>query len=370
MTIPLFKPYFSNSCRQHIFSDLDRILASGQLMLGEFKDKFENLFAQTVGVPYAISVNSCTTALTICLKYFDVEGYEILVPSGSFVTSVSSILFAGGIPVLVDMNPETLSFDWYDLERKITPRTKGIIWVHLTGFVSPESKEILKLAKDKKLFIIEDAAQALGATVDRLKAGSLGDAGCFSFYPTKIISCGSGGMITTSDNGLKKYAEQIRLFGKDTKTGEVLHLGNDWFLDEIRACVGYHHLKELKSNLDRRREIANRYRQALSSHPALTLLKVPENNGPGYYQFVIFLERSINCQKLIDTMRAKYHIHAKKIYLPCHKEKVFRKFDNGRLRKTEDTLNSSLCLPMYIQLTDNEISYITNSLIQELNSGT
>ena len=366
MNLPLFKTYFSDDCRQKIVSDINNILNNGQLMMGPFKDKFERLFCETIGIPHAISVNSGTTALTICLQYFDVAGKVVLVPSGSFVTSISSIIFAGGKPVLVDMNPETLSFDLNDLENKISSETKGMIWVHLTGLISPEHQKIKDLAKSHNLFLIEDAAHALGASVNGSYAGTLADAGCFSFFPTKIITSGTGGMITTQDNNLKSFAEKMRLFGKDPQSKEILHLGNDWFLNEISACVGYHHLSELRNGISKRRDIANKYFIALNRIPGISMLNVPEGNLPTYYQFPVFLDESINRQELIDSLKQKYQIDTKGVYRPCHEEKVFTKYNDGTLNKTEYALNRSLCLPMYVQMTDDEISYVTDSFIQEL----
>ena len=364
--IEQFKPYFSNQSRERILHDIDGILSSGNLMLGPFKDRFESVFRETMKIPYAVSVNSCTTALIICLSYFDVRDREVLVPSGSFVTSVSSIIFAGAKPVLVDMNPATLSFDLCDLERKITPRTKGAVWVHLTGMISAEYRDIIRLVKDKGLFLIEDCAHALGASTGTRGAGTLGDAGCFSFYPTKIITSGTGGMITTRDRDLKAFGEKMRLFGKDSKSGLVMHLGNDWFLDEIRACVGYHQMTELESNLKRRRQIAKRYREALDNRQGLKTLSVPEENRPSYYQFPIFLDSEADTVKLTKALKGRWEISVKNIYKPCHQEHVFREFDDGSLKKTEETLNRSLCLPLYLDMTDWEIDYVIKALVEEV----
>ncbi|MDD5679956.1 MAG: DegT/DnrJ/EryC1/StrS family aminotransferase [Candidatus Omnitrophica bacterium] len=365
-SIPLFRPFFPETCRRKIAADIKRILADGRLMLGEFTEKFEALFAAAIGVPYAVSVNSCTTALTICLKYFNVTGREVLVPSGSFVTSVSSILFAGGTPVFVDMNPDTLSFDINDLKKKITRKTKGVIWVHLAGFISPECNEIFGIARENNLFVIEDVAQALGADIRGRQAGSFADAACFSFYPTKIITCGTGGMITTKDKKLKKYAEEMRLFGKDAGTGEVKYIGNDWFLDEIRACVGYHHLTGLKSYLAKRRKIAGIYHETLKSNPNIRLLKMPAGNRPSYYQYPVFLKKGIDRRKLVKHMKEKYGIQVKGIYIPCHKEKIFDKFNKGKFDRTEETLDSSLCLPVHVQMIDKDALYVSECLIREL----
>ncbi len=366
MSIPLNKPFYSKACRNRILAGMEEILASGTLMMGPWTEKFEGVFAELTGMPYAISTNTCTTALTIALRYYDVRGGEVLVPSGSFVTDVSSVIFAGGIPVMVDMNPETLAFDLDDLERKVTSETRGIIWVHLTGFISPEYQQILDFARKRALFVIEDASHAHGAAADGRIAGSLGDVGCFSFYPTKILSSGTGGLMTTRDEGLMTFARQMRLFGKQAETGEIIHLGNDWFMDEIRACVGYHQARELGQQLERRRGIARRYHQRLANQPGLRLLQIPDDNLPAWYQYAVFLDRRLDRGALVDALRENHKIQTKAIYRPTHEEQVFRQLDDGTLGKAADTLHQSLCLPMFFELTDEQSDIVASALIEEV----
>ena len=277
-------------------------------MLGPYAKKLEQGFADQAGVPYGVSLNSGTTALTVALKYYSVEGGEVLVPSGAFVTDVSAVIFAGAKPVLVDMNPETLSFDLADLNRKVTDRTRAIIWVHLTGLITPEYQGILDLASRYKLPLIKDAAQAHGSRANGQVAGAFGDVGCFSFYPTKIITSGTGGMLTTRDRDLKRFAEEMRLFGKDSETGDVKMLGNDWFLDEIRACVAYNQLLELPDMVTQGRRLAARYRRNLLNAPGLRLLDERDGFEPSYYQFVIFLDPNVDSQPLISDLREKFGI--------------------------------------------------------------
>jgi dTDP-4-amino-4,6-dideoxygalactose transaminase len=137
------------------------------------------------------------------------------------------------------MNPETFSFDLEDLARKLTPNTKGVIWVHMIGIISQEYQKIVNFCRDHELFLIEDCAHAHGAEIDGKMAGTLGDAGCFSFFPTKVLTTGTGGMITTNNAELMVYAKEVRLLGRHIETGEIVHKSNDWFMDEIRACIGY-----------------------------------------------------------------------------------------------------------------------------------
>jgi perosamine synthetase len=360
----LMSPYFSSESREKIVSQIDEILSTGQLMFGRHNERLEKNFAEFTGVSHAVSLNSCTTALTISLMHFGVAGGEVLVPSGSFVTDISSILFSGATPVMVDMDPETLSFDLEDLERKITPDSRAIVWVHLTGIISPDYLQLLELAKRHNLVVIEDAAHAHGSSIDGRTAGSIGKVGCFSFYPTKIMTSGTGGMLTTDDEALATFAREMRLFGKDLKTGEIKHLGNDWFLDEIRACIASNQLTELPKMISRRRQAAAAYRTNLANQPGIRLIGLPKGNLPAYYQFPLFLDDNLKAPEIGARMKTEYGIEAKQIYRATHEEPVFRQYDRGDLKQTTRILNSSLCLPMHPGITAEDAESIANALIK------
>lgn len=364
--IPFVKPYFSAEARRAVLLAVDQILSSGKLMFGEYTDRLETTMAAYIGTSAAVTTNSCTTALQICLLHYGVRGHEVLVPSAAFVTDVSVVRWAGGTPVLVDIDPATLSFDLDDLKRKVTPRTKGMIWVHLTGLISPQWREIASFAREHGLFLIEDCAHAPGASARGTKAGSIGDVGCFSFYPTKVMTTGSGGALTTSDAALAKTARELRLFGRRDGAGVVWTEGNDWFLDEIRACLGVFQLRELETALERRRRIAARYDQKLRGVPGLQLLTVPADHLPAFYHYTVFLERSIDYGKLAAGLKDKYGIPTKPIYQPLHQEMLFRDLDDGTLHQTEDALARSLCLPIYVEMQDAQVDYVAESLAAQL----
>jgi perosamine synthetase len=362
----LMKPCFSAESRARITAQIDEILDTGQLMFGRHTDNLEKGFEELVGVKHAVSVNSCTTALTISLQYLDVAGGEVLVPSGSFVTDISSILMAGATPVMVDIDPETLSFDLADLKRKITASTRAIIWVHLTGIISAKYQAFLDIAKHHDLTVIEDAAHAHGSRIDNKTAGSLGHVGCFSFYPTKIMTSGTGGMLTTDDEALANFAREMRIFGKDLKSGEIKHLASDWFLDEIRACIASNQLLDLPDMIRRRREAAIAYRMALSNQPNIRLIDEPDSSQPAYYQFAVFLDDPVDANTIRSRLKSEYGIEAKPIYKPTHEEPVFKKYDKGDLLQTKRIMDNSLCLPMHPEVTVEDAAFISQSLVKEI----
>jgi perosamine synthetase len=329
LAIPLMKPFFSETCKQNISRDIHSILESGRLMLGPFAEKLEAEFRKSCSTHHAISVNSCTTALEICLRHFEVAGHEVLVPSGSFVTDVSVVQWANATPVLVDMNPRSLSFDLDDLRRKVSPRTKAIIWVHLAGYISKDYQEIVEFARERALILIEDCAHALGANVDGKPAGSLGDAACYSFYPTKIITSGTGGMITTNDPELDRVARELRVFGRNPESGAVDKIGSDWFLDELRACVAFHQMLDLDAMVTHRRQRAALYDRLLSNQPRLRLFDTPPTSKPSYYQYPVLLDPDVDRASVMKGLKERHSIQAKPIYLPTHREKIFRHLDDG-----------------------------------------
>jgi perosamine synthetase len=360
--MPFGKPYFSDDSRKKITQGVDKILSSGQLMLGEFTEKFEKGFAEYTGTSYAITTNSCTTALQIALMHFDVTDCEVLIPAAGFLTDLSVVRWAGGIPVLVDIDPATLSFDLDDLNSKLSPKTKGIIWVHLTGIIAENWREIKSFADSNNLFLIEDCAHAHGATIEGMKAGSIGDVGCFSFYPTKVMTTGTGGLLTTNDPELTKSARELRLFGRENGNGSVIREGNDWFMDEIRACIGFYQLAELEQGLSERRRVADRYIKGLKDVEGLTLLDVKKENHPSWYHFTAFVDLSIDYNKLVKVLNDEYGVPTKQIYVPLHKEPIFSDFDTDNLPNTEMVLNYSLCLPLYVGMESIQVEYVISSI--------
>jgi len=360
--VPFGKPFFSPESRFKITKGIDEILSSGNLIFGKYTTEFESSFAKYVDTEFALSVNSCTTALQISMMHFDVKGREVLVPAGAFLTDISAVRWAGGIPVLVDIDPSTLSFDFSDLKRKITSKTAGIIWVHLTGIIASNWREIIELAKDNNLFLIEDCAHAHGASIEGRMAGSLGDVGCFSFYATKVMTTGTGGLLTTNNPEIANSAKELRLFGRKNGIGSVIREGNDWFLDEIRACVGLYQLEDLEFGVKRREVIARMYQEAFEKIAGISLLKISDNMRPSWYHYTVFVDHRINYDQLVAELKITFQIPTKQIYIPLHKEFIFKEFDQPGLEKTENILHRSLCLPLFVDMQDDQILYVIDSV--------
>lgn len=360
--IPVTRPFFPEAMVDAILSDLRGIFENRQVAPGAFADRLEVAFAGLCGVEHAVSLNSATTALQIALRYFGAKGGEVLVPAASFLTDVSAVLFEGGTPVLVDVDPETMAVTPETLEARRTERTKGVIWVHLTGVISPDFSRIRDYCETHGLFLIEDASHAHGARLGSRAAGSFGDAGVFSFYPTKVMTTGAGGMLTTDDSALRRFARQLRMFGKEEETDQIVELGNDWFLDDIRAAIGLHQVQGLEAHLSRRRAIAAAYHEAFTNQPGLWLVDLPPGSDPSWYQYAVFLQDYVDYGAVAAMMR-EAGIQTKRIYRPVHKETVFAHLDDGRYRGAEHLLDRSMCLPMYPELGGDQIERVTKTLI-------
>ena len=352
--IPITKPWFPESMREKIINDISEIISSGDLMLSKYTKLFENSYRDITQTKEAISISSATSGLQIALRYAEVTGFEVLVPAASFITDVTAIQMEGANPILVDIDPTTLTFDFEDLKRKITKKSRAIIWIHLTGYIGSEYKKIQTLAKENGLFLIEDASHAHGSEIDGEAAGSLGDVGVFSFYPTKIMTTGSGGMLTTNNADFSEFAKSMRLFGKNAKTGETTLIGNDWFLDEFRCCIGYHQSLYLKDNLQKRRTIAQKYIKGIEKIKNISTLEISQNNSPAWYQFPFFCDKNINPDFLRKELN-KSGISCKKIYVPIQKEKIFKSLVSQGQFNANNILESSICLPMYVELKEKDI---------------
>ena len=197
MRVPAAKIYFPEGDRKKILKQVNEILESGQLTLGKYTKEFEEEFAKYVGVKYAVAVNSGTSALEIPLRALGIQGFSVIVPTNTFFATPASVIHAGGKVIFADMT-ENLCLDPDSVKQKIQKDTRGIIIVHIGGVVPPQITEIQAICHEHNLFLIEDAAHAHGSTLNGKSAGTFGDAAAFSFYPTKVMTSGEGGMIVTN----------------------------------------------------------------------------------------------------------------------------------------------------------------------------
>jgi perosamine synthetase len=363
-------PYFNEETIDTILHGIRSTLSSGYLSLGPVTEKFEDQFGEYTKKKYAIAVNSGAMSIEIALRYFGVQNKEILVPTNTFVATPNSVIFAGGKPVFCDAKEETLCIDPEQIKNKITLNTKGVIVVHIAGLVCPEIEEIVELCRSKNLFLIEDCAHAHGATMNGKMAGCFGDAGCFSFAPTKVMTTGEGGMIITDNKELARYAKIVRNRGLD-KRHLMVELGGSWVMSEIAAIVGIQQLKSLDYSLVKRNEVASKYISMLAGVSGISLIKVPSNVVHSYHKFPVRLNSKLDCKKIADHLLEKYGIETSLAYYPpCHMHPYYAKsgIKEGDFPVAENVLKQVICLPIHLALTDEDIKYVSNALIDVVRS--
>jgi dTDP-4-amino-4,6-dideoxygalactose transaminase len=336
-------------------------LQSGWFILGEKVAEFESTFADYCGAAFGIGVGSGTEALHLALVALGVgAGDEVITVANTCVPTISAMTFAGAHPVLVDIDPRTYTIDPARIEERITKRTKVILPVHLYGQCADMSP-ILDIAQRYGLKVVEDCAQAHGAKYEGQVAGSMGDAGAYSFYPSKNLGAfGDAGMVITNDTMIADRVRKLRNYGEsqryyhDTK-------GFNSRLDEMQAAILLAKLQRLDSDNERRREIAGMYGAALASIPEICLPIEGEGRMHAYHLYVIQVPRRTDFQEYlaINGIQTLIHypvpIHQQVAYSECLKDSSF-------LVVTERLSDLIVSLPIYPELTNDQVSHVTRTV--------
>ena len=374
--IPLLKLAYSKKEKKYITNGLKEILDSGYLTMSKKVLHFEELFAKFSGVKFAVAVNSGTSAIEIPLRALNVRGKSIIIPTNTFMATPLAALHAGAKVIFADISSKDLSLDPEEIKKKMNEKTVGVIPVHIGGIISSKWKEIERVCKLNNLFILEDAAHAHGSEINNRKAGSLGIAGAFSFYPTKVLNTGEGGMITTNDKSLYKKFLTLRDHGK-INPAENIHteLGYNWRMPEITGLLGIQQVKKGKKILNERRRLAKIYDEILEDIPNLKLQKIPEKVKSSYYKYIVFVDKLIR-NKIKKKMEKNFGITLPgEVYNTlCHSQPVFKKYKSEIIKKGNQGFKNAkkisseqLCLPLYPGLKEIEIKYVTDSLKKVLN---
>ena len=329
-------------------------------------------------VNHAISLSNCTDALHLaCILCGIKPGDEVLCPSLTFVASVNCIKYVEATPVFCDIvSPEHINIDPDDIERKITPKTKAIIVVHMAGFPA-RMDEIMAVAQKHNLKVIEDACHGPLSEYKGKKLGTIGDIGCFSFFSNKNISTGEGGMLITNNEEIAKRAKLLRSHGMTTMSYQrasghstnydVVELGYNFRMDDIRASIGVVQMKKLRGDLEKRIQVRKEYLKRLSSIKNVT---VPFSNNDDFvsnYIMPIVLTDSITEKR--NCVRDKLHeagIQTSIHYPAIHKFSIYKEY-NSRLPVTEYVTDNEITLPMYASLSNDEIDFITKTLNKVVN---
>ncbi len=374
MRIPFHKPYITD---EELSEVLDT-LKSGWLTMGPKTLKFEEEFKTYVGSKYAIAVNSCTAALHLALRAANLrENEEVIIPTMTFTATAQVVCYFGAKPVLVDIDRETCNIDLAEIEKAITPRTRFIIPVHFGGQPC-DMDEIIYMARSKGLIVIEDAAHALPAIYRGRKIGTIGDITCFSFYSTKTLTTGDGGMITTEK---REWAEKIRILrlhgiSKDawkrySDEGswyyEVTDLGYKYNMTDIQAALGIAQLKKVDYMWERRKEIARKYTDAFrNSKFIIPPLEKPDRVS-AWHLYVIKLNLeaiTIDRSRFIEELK-RMGVGTSVHFIPLHRHPFYKNtfgYSLDDFPSAEWVYERCVSLPIYPQMSDWEIEFVIESV--------
>ncbi len=341
---------------------MGEVLSQGDLVLRRQLSVFEDNLASFCGTKYAVGVSNCTDALYLSLYAAGVRpGDEVITVSHTFVATVAAIRHVGATPIFVDISDDhNMNVDL--VRRAITPKTKAIVPVHLNGRICAGMDMLVEIANEHSLVIVEDAAQALGATYKGKKAGSFGLCGCFSFYPAKLLGAfGDGGAVVTDSQEFAHTIKLLRNHGRGDGS-EILRWGFNCRMDNLHAAILDFKLKQLPQWIERRRKIAGIYSELLSEVKGLRLPPLPQENATHYDVFQNYEVEAENRDGLVKHLNDK----GIEVMLSWGGKGVHQftalKLNNCHLPRTEELFKRVLMVPMYPELEDHQVGYVASAI--------
>jgi perosamine synthetase len=314
---------------------------------------------------HAVAVASGTSALEIILRSIGVTGRDVIVPANTFFATAEAALRAGGRPVFADVDAATFALSPQTVDAALTPRTAAVVLVHIGGLISPEADQLRRICADRGIALVEDAAHAHGSSYLGRMAGSFGVAAGFSFFPTKIVTCGEGGMILTSSDSIERDARIYRDQGKGDASANhhVLH-GYAWRMSEQAAVTGLVHLRRMTQFIAHRRSVAARYDEALADLDGLDSLPEPPGCQTNYYKYIAMLPRGADRAGFRRRLAEEHQVRlAGEVYdLPLHRQPVFGEFAGPSLPVAEDIAARHVCLPVHSDMTGDEVDQVISGV--------
>jgi dTDP-4-amino-4,6-dideoxygalactose transaminase len=368
-TIPLFNLNFDDREAQAAYDTIK----SGWISTGPKNAELEKKFAEMLGAEYAVSLSNCTDGLHLCCKICGFgPGDEVLVPSLTFAASVNCVCYTGATPVFCDIvGPRHLNIDPKDIEKKITSRTKGIVVVHMAGFPAMMD-EIMEIAKNHNLKVIEDACHGPLSEYKDKKLGTIGDCSAFSFFSNKNISTGEGGMFVSNKEEYASKARLLRSHGMSTMSYQrakghateydITELGYNFRMDDIRAAIAIEQLKKLPGDLDKRMRVREHYVKRLSTISDIVIPFVDNTEFVSNYIMPVVLmsstkERRNKVREFMHNLGIQTSVH----YPAIHRFSIYKGF-RAALPQTDYVTDNEITLPMYASLTEEQVDFICDTL--------
>jgi len=374
MEIPFHRP----SITEDEIEAVAGILRSGWLTMGKETIRFEEAFRKFTGAQHALAVNSCTAALHLSLVAAGIEkGDEVILPVLNFISSAEVIAYCGGVPVFVDVNRDDHNIDTHLIEEKITENTRAIMPMHFGGQPA-DMDSILCIAEKHALHVIEDAAHALPSLYGNTIVGSIGDATCFSFYATKTLTTGEGGMITTDNDEWADRIKSLRLHGithdawkRYSREGswiyDVRFLGYKYNTTDFNAALGLVQLARQPQLQKKREDVAAMYTEAFSEVEELIPFKIKKDRSSSWHLYPLKLRTellTITRDEFIEEMKAR-GISTSVHFIPIHHFSFYKNagYGSGDFPETDWIFERTVSLPIYPDLVEDEIAYIIENVI-------
>lgn len=361
MKIPGLRVVFEEKDRREILSEIDAVLKSGMVAQDKKVCEFEEFWAEYTGCRYAIACSSGGSALEILTRALEVDGKDVLVPTNTFVATVNAVQLAGGRPVLLDLDPRTMGVSLEEIQRKCTDRTAGVIVVHIGGIITDEIQKIADWCAGRGIWLLEDAAHAHGSEFAGRRSGRFGLAAAYSFFATKVVTSGEGGMIVCDDEGLKDACLQLRDYGKRSQWESYhVRIGANHRMSEVGAVIGLSQSRRLDEFIRHREDVAHRYTEGLQNQ--LELILPPGRSS--WYKYITLIPTGVDRDTVKAAMKARGVGIPGGVYdIPVHEQPAFESLGlKGLLPLAEDICRRHLCLPMFYGMTAEQADYVVSCL--------
>ena len=366
MKVKIFDLKFDSEFRREFYEKCEKIFDEAYLTDHTYVRAFEERFSEWSGCPHNVAVTSGTHALVVALRALQLQpGDEVLMQTNTFIACWSAVRQCGLTPVLLDIEPDYLGPDLTHFQNSITPRTKALIITHIGGLLTPDLPQIQKICRQNGLFLIEDCAHAHGSQLNATPAGAWGDIGCFSFHLTKVMTCGEGGMLTTRSPELADKIRRIKSFGRSAENPHVFDsIGSNFKMSELAAAFLLTEEKRSAHRIERRRQIAEIYREKLD-RTRWKIFWPSDNQNCSFYKAIALSP--------IPRPELQAALHPKQIqlpngvyYTPLHRQPIVRKISGiqGEFPVADNFCDRHVCLPCYPELSTDQLNYVLQSLAE------
>jgi len=374
--VSFFSPMITRGDKKAVMDALNSTLLTDGPRLRQFEEEF----AKFVGSKYAIGVSNATSALHLSLKALGIgKGDEVIVPDMTFVATANAVVLSGATPVFADVEEDTMNISADSIKENISSKTKAILPVHFAGLAC-NMTEIKKIAKRNNLKILEDCAHAIGTTWQKKHVGNFGDAGCFSFYPTKNMTTVEGGMIVTNSRKIATYVMSARNHGlSKTLTQRYSHgkpwdydmkeSGYNYRLDEIRSALGLSQLKKIRIFNEQRKKVFDHYNNGLNNVNGIIIPKTPSSGIHSHHLYILRIKQRTSVSRdIVFSKLLEYGIKSSVHYKPLHKFSAFRKFvGNSKFTNSEKLYKEIISLPFYPNMPKKHQDYVIDCLQKIMN---